>query len=74
MSTLTTNLRAFALTGLGCGSYVALTAIIGKKKVLPERLSRKLMHIGEEDSRVYSAPPFQPFSALTLYGKPIIFL
>ena len=40
------NLRAFATTGLGCGAYVALTAIIGKKKLLPERLSRKLMHIG----------------------------
>ncbi|KAH7619680.1 hypothetical protein Ndes2526B_g06661 [Nannochloris sp. 'desiccata'] len=46
MSTLITNLLAFATTGLGCGAYVALTAIIGKNKVLPERLSRKLMHIG----------------------------
>lgn len=73
MSTLITNLLAFATTGLGCGAYVALTAIIGKNKVLPERLSRKLMHIGEEYFN-FLAPPFPLFllSSLNLLHKPDI--
>lgn len=40
------NLRAFAITGAGAVSYVGLCSFIGKRRLLPERLSRKLMHIG----------------------------
>ena len=47
MALASPHLRAFAITCLGCSTYVGATALVGKKKLLPERLSRKLMHIGE---------------------------
>lgn len=53
----TVEIRAFLTTGFGCGAYVGLTAWIGKKKILPPQLSRKLMHIGTFSDLGVRAPP-----------------
>ena len=41
------DLIAFCKTGALALGYIGLCAVVGKKRWLPRKLSRKLMHIGE---------------------------